>query len=170
MINTPKFFGADGKRRLYMQFRVMQYRDGINYPLKTFWTDRPVENINPANVYFFAPGLRDFSKTIVKGSFAAWIDLDTRDIPRWHREPSLIIDTGHGHHVYWLLSDFCPPEELAQTLTNLCNFYKSDPKVRDVTRFMRMPESYNQKFQPAHFCKIIHQDDKKRYNYFELTP
>lgn len=166
----PAFFGAQGNRRLYMQFRVMQYRDGINYPLKTFWTDRPMNNINQSNVYYFAPGLRDFKKTIVKGSFCAWIDLDVQELPSWHVEPSLIISTGHGHHVYWLLSDFCPPDELAQTLNRLVTFYNSDPKVKDVTRFMRWPESYNQKFNPPHFCKILHQDQKNKYDFNDLVP
>lgn len=169
MINSA-FFGAQGLRRLYVQFRVMQYRDGVNYPLKTFWTDRPLARLDRSNVYFFSPGLRDFNKVIVKGAFCAWVDFDNRDLPSFFVEPSLIVDTGHGHHVYWLLTDFCPPEELALTLSRLVAFYNSDPKCKDVTRFMRWPESYNQKFAPPYFCKVVHQDELKRYDYNDLVP
>ena len=164
------FFGANSVLRLYVQFRVMQLRDGVNYPLGTFWTDRTVTKIDPANVYFFSPGLRDFKKSIVKGSFCAWIDIDKRELPEFYRDPSLIVDTGHGYHCYWLLNDFCYPEELSQVLTRLSVFYKSDPKVKDPTRFMRWPESFNQKFDPPYFCKVLHQDKKSRYDFDDLVP
>lgn len=167
-MNIAKIFGANAKLKLYMQIRVMQLRDGINYPLKTFWTDRET-TINPGNVYFFSPGLRDYHKSIVKGSFSAWIDIDKRELPNFYKTPSLIIDTGHGYHVYWMFEDFCPPEELATTIKKLIDFYKSDPKTSDITRFMRYPESYNQKFNPAHFCKIIHQEHN-RYDWLDLIP
>lgn len=169
-MNVAKFFGASGIMKLYMQIRVMQYRDGVNYPLSTFWTDRELSIIKPENVYFFTPGLRRFKKSIVEGSFTVWIDLDTPEIPTWYVKPSLLICTGHGHHAYWLLNDFCMPEELGPILKRLIHFYKADPATSDITRFMRYPESYNQKFSPAHFCEIIDQDINRRYDANHLIP
>lgn len=169
MIN-PSFFGASAVAGLYTQFRVLQFRDGVNYPLKSFWTDRPLSKIDSTHVYFFSPSLRRFNKSIVEGSFCAWVDFDTRDIPDFYVSPSLLLDTGHGFHAYWLFRDFCFPDQLSVILRDLVDYYKSDPKVRDVTRFMRWPESYNQKFSPPHFCSIVEVDQDKKYGFNDLIP
>ena len=71
---------------------------------------------NPFNAYL-RPGVRDAEGKIL-GSTAVWLDIDVQkhnlemaavksEIENITPSPSLIIWSGRGFHVYWLLSSFC---------------------------------------------------------------
>lgn len=157
---TPLYFGADAQFGMYTQFRVLHYRDGIHYPITTFWTDRVLSKVASDRVYFFSPALRRFKKTLVEGSLVAWLDFDG-DFPLdFHAKPSLIVSTGGGYHVYWKLKDFCYPEQLSLLLARLLELYPSaDPMVRDVTRFMRWMGTYNLKYDPPRLCEVFERNE-----------
>ncbi len=158
---TPAWFGADKTTALYTQFQVMRLRQGINYPIATFWTDTDLTRINPKLVYFFSPALRRFNKWQVEGSFVLWLDFDDCEVlPKFHLMPSLIISSGHGFHVYWRLSEFLLIDTLALYLERLVQLYKSDPMARDVTRFMRWVGSWNTKYEPPILTQVIYQSEK----------
>lgn len=152
----PQFFGAKSEQALYTQFRIMRYRDGVHYPITTFWTDKPLSKINNDKVYFFSPALRKFGKNIVEGSFVLWLDFDDMpELPEFHIPPSLVVSSGGGFHVYWRTSEFIFSDTLALYLDRLSNFYKSDPMAKDITRFLRWPLSYNPKYSPARQAQIL---------------
>lgn len=153
----PSWFGANHEVALYTQFRVMQYRAGVHYPVTTFWTDKPLSRIRPDKVYFFSPALRRYSKNIVEGSFVFWLDFDdVEKPPKFHLQPSLIISTGGGFHAYWRVNEFVFADTLALYLDRLVIHYGADVMAKDVTRFMRWAGSYNLKYTPARKAEVIH--------------
>ncbi len=157
---TPEWFGASSEAGFYMQFRVLRYSKGMHYPVTTFWTDRELSKINDNRVYFFAPGLRRFKKQIVQGSFVLWLDFDDQELPELHLEPSLVVSTGGGYQVYWKFTDFVMPEELRYGLEYFCSLYPTaDLKTRDITRFLRWPETMNLKYDPPRRARIESRSD-----------
>ncbi len=173
------FLGASHEFGLYVQFRVMRYKNGTHYPIVftnkngkksmgTFWTDRPLLNVNPEHVYFYSPALRPFGSVLISGSFVAWLDFDMEMPSDWHIFPSLIVSTGGGHHVYWRFDDFLFPECLSSMLNRLVDLYPlADPVARDITRFLRWPGTYNLKYSPARQCEIVNCSEKV-YSYDEV--
>jgi hypothetical protein len=104
---NPVWFGANHEVALYTQYRIMQYRDNVHFPVATFWTDKPLSRVSQDKVYFFSPALRRYSKNIVEGSFVLWLDFDDiTEVPKFHVPPSLVVSSGGGFHVYWRVSDF----------------------------------------------------------------
>jgi hypothetical protein len=156
----PEWFGADKSVALYTQVQTMVWRNNVNVPIRTFWTDREIV-INPKWTYFFSPALRKFSKWQVEGSFVAWLDFDDIEVlPKFHLFPSLIISSGSGYHVYWKFDEFIFIDTLNLYLERLVKYYGSDPMARDVTRFMRLPGSLNMKYSPPRVTQIISFSDK----------
>lgn len=152
--------GPSSKHGLYIQFRVLAPRQGGgHYPLSQFWSDKSPSSINPQRVYFFSPGLRPYGKNTVTGSFCAWLDFDKLAfdaLPSFHLQPSAIISTGGGFHVYWCFSDFVYGGDLAFTLEQLLRVYPAaDVLCKDVTRFLRWPSSYNLKYDPPRLVDIV---------------
>lgn len=170
----PSWFGADGRKGHYVQFRLFDYREDVNIPKmyygsdgvakNKFWTDRPLSRINPSTVYFFSPGLRNYGSNAVLGSFCAWVDIDDLDPPTYHLPPSLVLLSGHGRHVYWRFSDFVSSADLGPVLSRLAVFYYADTSAVDVTRFMRWPNSYNHKFTPPYLTAVEVLNNDNRYS------
>jgi hypothetical protein len=159
---SPSWFGANNQAALYTQFRIMRFRDGVHYPVTTFWTDKPLSRISKDMVYFFSPALRKYSKNIVEGSFVLWLDFDDREeLPEFHIPPSLVVSSGGGFHVYFRASEFIFPDTLSLYLDRLVSFYKSDVMAKDITRFMRFPNSYNLKYAPVRMAQIVSMREEK---------
>ena len=64
--------------------------------------------------------------------------------------PSKIVNSGHGHHCYWLLNEAetATPELISKVeslLRKLADVVGGDPAVCEVARLMRLPGSYNTK-------------------------
>jgi hypothetical protein len=84
-------------------------------------------------------------------------------------EPSIIVSTGNGLHLYWLLSEPCYDLERASRL--LLAFGKSIPmsdQVFDVPRVLRLPGSYNRKYTPARLTQCEVFSPELRYEIDEL--
>ena len=92
-------------------------------------------------------------------------------------QPTILIDSGHGLHGYWLfkeLWDITEPEERLKAADVLSRFqdyilnkgleqgYKFD-KTADLARVLRLPETINYKSIPVP-VKIYAIDDTERYN------
>jgi hypothetical protein len=154
------WIGADSKKGLYTLVRVLRY-DRVkkeNYPIKSFWTDRPISVINPDKVYFYSPALRRYNSVRISCSRVVWLDFDFpyEDSLRFHINPSLVVSTGNGFHVYWKVNELIYPEEIKQLLDRLIKIYpNSDKLVSDATRMLRVPGSYNQKFDPPFLTKVM---------------
>lgn len=78
---------------------------------------------------------------------ALFIDQDGPTPPAWHLPPSMIVQSSHGPHAYWLVSD-CELGEFRQAQQRLARHYGSDPKVCDLPRVLRVPGFLHLKREP----------------------
>ena len=87
---------------------------------------------------------------------AVFADFDGTPIePVWEYEPSMVIESSPGkYHAYWL-SDDIPLEGFRQLQESIAEKFKSDPKVKDLPRVMRVPGFEHRKGEPF-MTKIIH--------------
>ena len=142
-------------------------------------------NENGANVFFGVnPRLRMGSK---KGDVALcrclWADIDSvqqSDTQRWQclPEPSLIVDSGHGVHLYWILkesfvvSNDGQREHVEGILKGMYQILSAD-SVQDVSRILRLPGFANVKnFRngaPPLPCVIPHTSDTS-YDLVDFEP
>lgn len=95
----------------------------------------------------------------IDGYVALWVDIDFHDNEpavraQWEAtrkefagqglDPSVVIESGHGIHAYWLLDRPYPVAEARPCLAGLQDAAKSDP-VNDPARVLRMPGTANVK-------------------------
>ena len=81
-------------------------------------------------------------------------DLDELEEIKKRLMPTFIIETMNGHHIYWLLDEPIFKNEISesewqQAVTNwerieqsIVTALKSDPVVKDITRILRVPDTY----------------------------
>lgn len=72
------------------------------------------------------------------------------DPAAWHWAPSMVIQSGHGKHAYWVMSPIFPDMpvplgEFKAAQIRLASLYGSDLKVHDLPRVMRLPGTLHQK-------------------------
>lgn len=89
-------------------------------------------------------------------------------------EPSIIIFSGGGWHLYWLIEQ---PEALTEE--NLHKFKDiqarwvqytgADPVAKDLARVLRLPGSKNNKYQPARKVEFLKKDFDKLYTIKKLV-
>ncbi len=138
------------------------------------------------NVYF-GVGLRRGKrgrKEDVTALPALWADLDSKDfggdkgraltflrrqlLPAL--QPSVLVDSGHGIHAYWLLREPYPlagGQDVArceEVLRRLAAHLRADRRVAEVARVMRLPGSLNLKdpAQPV-LCRILELNPERRF-------
>jgi hypothetical protein len=93
-----------------------------------------------------------------------WCDLDTKDpahmrqigdiLHPLHLYPSVIVDSGHGYHLYWFLHDEIPAAEAVGVMREIARVLGGDPKTHDAPRILRLPGTINQKSDPVH-CRMV---------------
>lgn len=69
--------------------------------------------------------------------------------------PSMIVNSGHGHHIYWLLDE--PLTDLGLWTRHqqaLIDELGSDPCIKDPARIMRIPGTFNIKSEPVE-CELV---------------
>lgn len=74
-------------------------------------------------------------------------------------QPSMIVNSGHGFHVYWLL-DKPRGHELKPIIMKLQQVLHADSKATDTARLLRIPDTMNVKSDPVS-CKLIESNDNK---------
>lgn len=154
------FFMPDASHGFYIQYRVMNYDVSVrrHFPVSKFWSDKDLQSIRADRVYFFSPCFRPYLKNVVIGSYVVWSDFDGVDISDIDFRgflPSLAVLSGGGVHAYWRFDDFVPAEDLSFALDLVVTRFGSDVLARDVTRFMRVPMSFNHKFTPPRICSVL---------------
>ena len=87
---------------------------------------------------------------------ALFIDLDGTPLPEtWELLPHIITNTSpNKYHAYWLVEDV-PLVSFSLFQESLANKFKSDPKVKDLPRIMRVAGFMHKKKKP--FPVTIHQ-------------
>lgn len=106
---------------------------------------------------------------------AAWADIDGGCSPRdaWKRaktnglpDPSVVVNSGHGAHLYWLLKEKATPQQLTGLVADIITVLGSDKSVKDAARIMRMPGFTNWK-EPVAQAKIEYMGPA-RYTFEQL--
>ncbi len=83
-------------------------------------------------------------------------------------EPTIIINSGHGVHCYWRLTQATADlKRWSQIQKRLIRHLDSDPKVCDAPRIMRMPGFMNHKEPPVQ-AKIVEINPARRYSIEEM--
>jgi hypothetical protein len=79
---------------------------------------------------------------------ALFVDCDTERPSSWHLPPSMVVESAAGPHAYWCVAD-CELDAFAALQKRLAAFYRSDPKVCDLPRVMRVPGFWHCKREPV---------------------
>ena len=110
---------------------------------------------------YFGVGTREGKrgkKQNVRETPALYIDIDFKDNSESELEileklllfapkPSIIIHSGGGLHVYWVLNvPYSPAIEVEPYLKGLCHSLGGDPKAAECSRILRIPETTNHKY------------------------
>ena len=91
--------------------------------------------------------------------------------------PSVVVASGHGLHLYWLLSEpwVLDDDEQRALAAHLLKSWvglvgslttdgwKADP-IGDLARVLRVPGTYNHKFSPPHPVQLLGADARARYH------
>ncbi len=134
-------------------------------------------NVNNYGVYFVVNGGGCDSNAVKKNSIprAQFMEIDDqsfdeqmRIIKEFPLEPSIMNRTKKSIHCYWLLSDgdFVTWKKVQKRLIAK---FKSDPKISDESRVMRLPGFFHRKDKnnPV-MCTLIKFDPDRRYSQNDL--
>ena len=127
---------------------------------------------------YFGIGTRtkdDGTKAGVIEVAALWIDMDLEKLSAEERraaaerlkalpfEPSFIIATGGGLHVYWRLREPIGKAEIPRLegiLKRLAAYLGGDPAATDASRILRLPGTFNHKREPV-AVQVIEQNGQR---------
>jgi len=117
--------------------------------------------------------LRTTASNVSLGT-TVWADVDSKDFQggkdeAWSRVsslkpfPSIVVDTGNGFHLYWLLSGLFDANDVSAICRRVGVWVGGD-QVFDKARILRLPGTMNWKEQRnPKMARIIHFDDSVRY-------
>jgi hypothetical protein len=92
---------------------------------------------------------------------SVWCDLDFKDTPikramelleQCPLQPSVIVVTGGGLHIYWRLKEPVGPDSISlveQVNRQITTFFEADFQACDASRVLRVPDTLNLKYNPA---------------------
>lgn len=96
-------------------------------------------------IYFVANSGGDCDDEITRFN-ACFVEDDTRSIAEQHArldsapiEPAIRVETYKSVHAYWLIEGPCSAEEWCDVQERLIAFFKSDEKIKNPSRVMRLP-------------------------------
>ncbi|WP_175548530.1 CHC2 zinc finger domain-containing protein [Dethiosulfatibacter aminovorans] len=184
MINTKQFLESfHGKEKINFNC-IKQYGKKLN----SEYNDKTIDvlsqlNEQGYNIYFYVNGGGVKDKEINKFN-ALFIDFDKgkiqskeyypldevakykeeciKKVQDFDFEPSFIVETRNGIHVYWLLNEGALPEEWKICTEKLISYFDSDPRVKNPARLMRVP-NYNwiKDINNPFMCNIIESNNIK---------
>ena len=104
-----------------------------------------------------------------------WEDIDFKDFPgelddafallkKFPLKPSMIVLSGHGLHVYWLLREpVAASLEIECYLKGIRNELGADPAATQIAQLMRVPGTFNHKNKDAVVLVELVESNDKRY-------
>lgn len=140
------------------------------------WLEQNQADVEKFNIYIgtMPRNIADGHDDAVSMSNLYYIDLDSpkaiidsREIytklsNEYNLRPSLVINSGHGLHIYWKLEEAVPIGEWRRTQEAMIRFFKDkfpqyrpDPVVKNPSRIMRVVGTMNIKSEPHTMCEII---------------
>ena len=175
-----------------LEIRLIGGQGGLRVEHKFDWDRIRRANEAGANMYFgvaHRDGNGGKAENVTHAT-AVWADIDGKD---WDAEdpdrgkalalehmnstfydglePSIIVDTGHGYHVYWLLSEsyrFTSDEErrrFKRVLDGISSMLRGDKSANDIARILRLPGTLNTKYEEQRECMIIRWNPVLKYNF-----
>ncbi len=77
-------------------------------------------------------------------------------------EPSFLVETRNGFHVYWLVEDGATVEQFKDCQSRLINYFDSDKAVKNPSRVMRLP-NYNwvKDIHNPFMCSVLEENQNK---------
>jgi len=124
--------------------------------------DYPPAGTRSRDVYF-SPGVHsapDAHRASVIGASVVWLDYDVGgdSIPKVMLPPSIIVSSGGDgrYHLYWMLTEFTPSSELIEGANKAIARHAGEPgNAWDASRILRVPNTYNTKYNPPRLVEII---------------
>lgn len=83
-------------------------------------------------------------------------------------EPSILVDSGHGFHAYWLLDSQVPVGYASTAMRGIAKLVGGDA-VADAARILRVPGTHNHKTDPAVPVRLLKLSDR-RYRFSDFAP
>ena len=130
------------------------------------------------------PGAKRRAKETVHEVVVIHADVDFRNIDLEPAEimariaqlrlpPSLVVSSGHGIHLYWILHEAIEAthetiEQVEAVLRQLCDHVGGDRQCCEVARLMRLPGSHNTKFGEWLPVEILAERPNCRYELDEI--
>jgi hypothetical protein len=139
--------------------------------------DRFIQDHAHENVYFgCATREGGGTKTHCREVPALWVDIDFKTTPEPKAnelikalvaQPSIVIESGGGLHLYWLLDIpvDAHDERIEPILRGLAAALGGDPAAAEISRIMRLPGTLNRKpeYGAPRKCQVITADWNLRY-------
>ena len=99
--------------------------------------------------------------------------LRLKKLPEELQQPTIIVNSGNGSHIYWILS-FKPKvsrhKELWQrTLKELRFRLNGDAKVTGLAQLLRLPGTWNEKDGIRKACTLIDCTSEKQFNLYDIA-
>lgn len=109
-------------------------------------------------------GIKRSLKTIVSIR-AVWAESDGTeiDIPALPLAPSIIVQSHHGPHLYWRVTEGVSSDECRATVKAIANHLKCDPKVHNPDRVLRVPGFFHLKIPDSPFPVRLVKADRTLY-------
>lgn len=162
----------------------VEFRELRSHGCRQFFSPLPLSqlpgvNVTAHDIYFgVAPRTKqNGTASAVKETGALWADVDGKVFEGKKpgaRErlsslgaltPSIIVDSGHGYHAYWLLASPLPiaqAQGLMELLRNMIN--SSLDRVSDAPRILRVPGTLNHKGTEPLPVTIAHWKPERRFS------
>ncbi len=129
------------------------------------------------NIFFGIQARRDGGgkKADVTKVRALWADLDFkgyadgregafRALEAFPLRPTVVVESGNGFHLYWYLAAaIAPSAAIEQQLGRLYALLGADRSVLDLSRVLRVPETFNNKTTPAKLARVYHAEYEAVY-------
>lgn len=74
-------------------------------------------------------------------------------------QPSMIVNSGHGYHVYWLL-DRAAGQEVKPLVDAMQRLLNADSRATDAARILRVPDTMNLKAEPVK-CELVELNERR---------
>lgn len=159
---------------------LMKQTAGLKRVLEGEFSDEEIKGFNKQgyNVYYLPNHPINYDRsTIVSGlhidGFSyCFVDYDTKTNTYESKEafieaigssginPSKIVDSGNGIHVYWKVTDLDAKSYLRLS-RRLMRLFNTDEAVGQIFQLMRLPGTKNTKVQPYVDCLELYSDDTK---------
>jgi Virulence-associated protein E len=169
-VDTVNFLDALGDKHTFQTFGEGESKSAKPQILHGTWAEheKTLTALNETQGIFVTVSQTDGlgrTKTNILAPRALFLDFDGTEpdpaklakLP----EPSAIVQSKSGKHLYWFLVPGEPLEDLEPALTKLIGYLGSDPACKDMGRVMRIPGSWHHKAEPFQTQLVSFEPDNR---------